>query len=175
MKKICACVVLFSLFSFIGCASLEYAQRLRSREEYNSEVSYVYGKFIKTYETGAQSWNMGFILQNLATGEKYGVDFVTDEKVYLISTVPGGYQIVEFIYKWGQRTVDRQDIRSENIIFEVRKGQAVYIGDWRGSVETGKIARLRIDSIEDNFEDTTAEFRNVYASFRNIQTESVFQ
>ncbi len=175
MKKTCACAVLLSLFFFIGCASLEYAKRLRPREEYNSEVSYVYGKFIKTYDVGAQSWNMGFILQNLATGEKYGVDFVTDEKVYLISTVPGRYQIVEFIYKWGQRTVDRQDIRSENIIFSVQKGQAVYIGDWRGSVETGNISSLRIESIENNYEESTEEFRKLYASFRNIETKSIFQ
>jgi hypothetical protein len=106
---------------------------------------------------------------------QYGISFETHEKVYLISADPGRYQIVEIIYKWSQRTVDRQDIRSENIIFSVQKGNAIYIGDWKVSIKKGRISKLRIESLEANFNTTTADFRDNYAGFRNVQLGSIFQ
>lgn len=118
---------------------------------------------------------MGFILKNLDTSAQYGISFETDEKVYFISADPGRCQIVEIIYKWGQRTVDRQDIRAENITFSVQKGNAIYIGDWKVSIEKGRISKLRIESLEDNFNATTADFRDNYAGFRNVQLGSIFQ
>ena len=148
---------------------------MRYQVEYDPESSYVYGKFIKIYDVGTQQWNMGFVLENVSTNKKYAITFVTGEKVYLIAVEPGIYTMIETIILYGQREQERTDIRSENISFEVQKGHAIYLGDWRGVIEKDRYSSMQWESIEDNFKDTTAEFHTHYTAFTNVQVGSIFK
>ena len=140
------CLVLAALaLSSAGCASHRYQAPLTASAHVNPTKGYIYGRFALEKEM-LLATRLALELNNVNTGEHLSIGFKTGEAVFPIEVMPGTYQVtglilakagpnLEFVGDYQRKALTFSNELSQlNAPFQVRSGEAVYVGDYYGSL-----------------------------------------
>ncbi len=144
--------------------------------------AYLYGRFKFTEKYSSLRLAVG--LTNIGSKEELNIRFSEGSGIAVIAVPPGEYQITHKIVallgasekKESSKTPFQSSVFSEP--FKVQPGSAYYIGDYFGWTKFGKLGFFRttfkgdIERSENNFEQTTGEFKSEYPNFSKMATVS---
>ena len=167
---------------FIGCATVSYVKPIKPSKTPSPDQAYLYGrfKFTKKYS----SLRLAIGLTNLSSKEELNIRFSEGSGIAVIGVSPGKYQVTHKIVavlgasekQESSNTPFLSPVLSEP--FNVKPGNAYYIGDYFGWTKFGKLGIFRttfkgdIERSENNFEQTTREFKSEYPNFSKMASVS---
>ncbi len=178
--KLLKFVSIFSILTltvvFNNCATPGMASKISKSSRPDANKSYIFGSF---YQKSVYKSDIGLVLEELGSGKKLHIEFSRDyflffgsDPVFAIEVNPGMYRISGLF-----NTETRLSYRylgvypPENLkhfldTFEVRKGNAVYIGDYTG-YSRKKIYHIQwgLYEIADNFIVTSQKLRKKYGEW----------
>jgi hypothetical protein len=139
----------------------------------NTEKSYIFGSF---YQKSVYKSAIGLVLEEVESGRKLQIDFSIDlfivtgaDPVFAFEVEPGRYRISKLsntenrlFYQYGN-IYPPKNLKHFLDPFEVKKGSAVYIGDYTG-YSRKKIYHIQwgLYKIADNFAATSEKLRKKY-------------
>ena len=177
MKRLLCVPFMMLLVMLAGCGSS--VRPMTKSDLADPKTAYLYGKFLN--QAGS---DIVITLENTNTGKEAAVAlFESPQENYMVPVQPGVYRIkkIEFL----SSPIGLMTIRDHYIsgLFDVQAGKMYYFGDWNGlniNVSTGPIGSgpitysmgrslSYIDTMEDNFADTTKVIQEKYPSFGGME------
>jgi hypothetical protein len=166
----------------IGCSS--FTPSLKPDTKPDPGTGYVYGKFTLVMLNNGRL-RMGLAMDEEKKEEeknigRYTIEFEQSNAPTLIAIKPGNYVLKKFVYAYNSGQIVSEKLISEGPLTKVIKiepGKAYYIADFVGQASFystgggGVMHSWRLDSIKDNFNNTTIEFKNKYPEFKKLETE----
>lgn len=167
----------------LACTSCAYFNHpLETGDTVSPKNALLYGRFNLTQDND-DGFQLGLWLENVKTKSPVYLSFLATNSIYAVDVKPGDYRINGFIainreHKIKARhyfppTTPGKPIRTT---FTAASGAQIYIGDYSGRVTYDRImVEWKVDSLLNNFEFTTAEFRMKYPGIPYAQAVSIFQ
>jgi hypothetical protein len=167
----------------LACTSCTYFNHpLEPRDTVNRKNAVLYGRFNLTQDND-DGFQLGLWLENVKTKSPVYLSFLATNSIYAVDVKPGDYRIQGFIainreHQLKARhqfppTTPGKPIRTT---FTAESGAQIYIGDYSGRVTYDRImVEWKVESLRNNFEFTTAEFRMKYPGIPYARATSIFQ
>jgi len=150
-----------------------YTAPVKSVGQINKSNAILYGHFYygRHYaEELNQNWRTtGLWIKNLDAGRTLYLEFKPTNSVYAVQAGPGHYQIMGWVRSDNEHGVKNRIFfsatnapRIVTTPFPAQAGDQIYLGDYICETKLEyPILRWRLKSINNNFDITTAELRNV--------------
>ncbi len=142
----------------------------------------LYGRFNLTQDND-DGFQLGLWLENVKTKSPVYLSFLATNSSYAVDVKPGDYRINGFIAinrehqlkarHYFPPTTAGKPIRTT---FAAVAGAQIYLGDYSGRVTYDRImVEWKVESLRNNFEFTTSEFRMKYPRLPYARATSIFQ
>ena len=126
---------------------------------------------------------MGLVLEAKETTAHYTIQFGLTDAPSVISVEPGTYSLKKLVFAAFDYSKEGEKDLPESLLtksFLVEPGKAYYLGDMagRGSTSSSVFTATHswyLESIKDNYENTTREFRVRFSNFQHIGTRHAFK
>lgn len=159
-----------------SCA--RFAQPVRVAQVAPEKSAVLYGRFFRAESLLGNQ--IGLRIYN-ASGKHYTLRFSHKDPLYAVEIEPGTYQIRSFIGTYvdrrivGRGTLGAAELGRFSDSFQVKRGHAVYIGDFTGVCDlSGLSQEWGIRKVECKFDETTKEFREKYQNLATMPTYCPF-
>ncbi|MDL2197482.1 hypothetical protein QQF45_00230 [Halopseudomonas aestusnigri] len=176
-------VFLVFCLSLSGCAS--WSESMDSNEVSSNNDAFVYGRFqIDTPKAflgldGHNTIGMSFACND---GKKYTIRFEREPLVQVFRFTPATCSLSEFIFTDADGFIRGRN-RLEGELFKtvaLESGMAYYLGDYTAKttvIPLYSAARIEweIDSVSDNFVDTSAELRARYPNISEVDLTNLLR
>jgi hypothetical protein len=162
-----------------GCA--HFASSVSPRAKADPETAILYGRFTLRH-TFSAGLKIALWLQNADTQKSVYICFDETQPFRAIEVKPGSYRILGFL-----DTNRGHQIRGHHVFpatglggrvslaFNAAPGSQTYLGDFTGHATLNDIIEnWGVDSITNNFTDTTAEFHEKYPNQATVPAASIF-
>lgn len=182
-------LILFFATSIIliqsNCATPGMSSKVSSGSKPNPGTGYVFGSF---YQQKVYGVSVGLVLLNVDTGKKIHIEFSRDiliifsvNPVFAVAVPPGRYRVSEIFgtdtglfYNY-RKVIPPEDLKHFSDVFVVKRGSAVYIGDYNGySKRSGFYKEWGLLSMKDNYTGTVEKFKKKYEDWSDFQMTHAF-
>lgn len=174
-------LLLFILFYLLSGCAVKLARPFDKGIAPNKQKSYVYGRFALNNSANEIALR---IQETKWNGEVYNIAFYNSLRHYVVEVKPGKYYIGKISYikdtgtESGEHPITEESPAAE---FQLEPGKIYYLGDYLGSSSrefTGNFInyKWRLQSIQDNFNNSTEIIKTMYPSFQeNFETVNLME
>jgi hypothetical protein len=140
-------------------------------------AGYVYGRFtLNESSFGIGHLRMGLVLEDKEKTESYTIQFEWTDSPFVIAVKPGNYALKKFVFaSWDYVSEGEKKLPEGPLTkaFVVEPGKAYYIADLVGQSTASfngfaTTHSWRLESVKDDYEKTTADFKNKFQNFREV-------
>jgi hypothetical protein len=180
MKYFFAIVFVCISFFIVSCAHQIPPVLLNYKPDNQSAI--IYGRFIIGSDFAFGN-RLALWLQNLDDKKSIYIYFDRDQPLYAIQAEPGQYQVtgvagIDMTHRiLGRRRFQSNEINGViSVPFKASANTAIYIGDFDGKAQIdGLTEEWQIESLTNNFSETTKEFHQKYLNLLAIPVISAFE
>ena len=181
-------IILLAFVSLTGCVQMGHLKPLSSDRELSESDAFIYGKF-ELHRTGYQI--SGIWISLLKDNQEHSslLQFKKKDNVLAVLLEPGQYRIDKFVFApggpggpsmWTKSEITEIPIEGELAFldqkFIVRKGGAVYLGDFIGFTGRAPSEELftfgfkgGVSSVANNFLETTDNLNSKYPELKGYR------
>ncbi len=167
----------------LACTSCAYFNHpLEPSDTVSRKNAVIYGRFNLTQDND-DGFQLGLWLENLKTKSPVYLSFLSTNSIYAVDVKPGDYRINGFIAINREHKLKARQFfppttpgKPINTTFAASPGEQIYLGDYSGRVTYDRImVEWKVESLVNNFEVTTAEFRMKYPGIPYARAISIFK
>ena len=174
------------MFLISSCTIIQEIDTIGTSDSPDTMKSYLYGRF---FQSALYVFRLGIIIQDVTTKKEYRIPFDHDrflffkaKEVLTVVLQPGTYRIKSFYAMKGDAfgpLIYEDSFKDQKFdrTIEIQSGKAYYIGDYEGKSYMVYYQRVEwfLSNVKDNYDTTTAKFREQYKKFDNIETVNIWK
>lgn len=167
---------IITLAGFIGGCAIPFTPALTTKSEPAPGMAYLYGRFtLRQVLLAGIPPQMGILVQGNTPESSYRIELLPQGSISVIAVKPGAYALKKLIYNYGGDSQEEKPLPDslQTTEFRVESGKAYYLGDFYATTTTertgsGVHVTWRLDSMTDNFQKSTDDFKRIFPHFRDV-------